>query len=114
MNAEARYQQLKDLAERLNITVSEENLRKAGIRSIRSGLCRVKNRYVYLMDKHRRLDEKIDLLTSCLAGMDLEDVHMVPALREWIESRRKRGTKSPRRKRPEAGPPPEKNETASS
>ena len=49
MKPEQIYQELKDLAEKLEITVSEQNLRTAGIK-VKSGLCKVKGKNLFVMD----------------------------------------------------------------
>jgi len=49
MKPEQIYQELKDLAEKLEITVSEQNLRTAGIK-VKSGLCKVKGKNMFIMD----------------------------------------------------------------
>ena len=78
------YQELKDLAEKLNITVAEQNLRKTGIH-VNSGLCVVKGRKMFIMDKHESIHNKIEILATCLGDMQTEDIYMVPAIRELIQ-----------------------------
>ena len=78
------YQALKELAEKLQVTVSEQNLQATGVRA-RSGLCKVKGKYVFVMDKHKSLSRKIDLLAECLSRMPHEDVYVVPAVRERLD-----------------------------
>jgi hypothetical protein len=81
------YQELKDLAEKLDITVSEENLRIAGIK-VKSGLCKVKGRNVFIMDKHKSLHKKIKMLACQLAAMDHEEFFIIPAVREVLSKHR--------------------------
>ena len=83
MKPENLYQELKDLAEKLEITVKEENLKKAGIH-VNSGLCKVKGEQLFIMDKHKKVKEKIDLLAECLSQMDHEDIYVIPAVRELL------------------------------
>jgi len=84
MKPEQVYQELKDLAERLAVTVSEENLRTAGIK-VRSGLCTVKGRDMFIMDKHQSIHKKIKVLAVQLARMPHEDIYLVPAVREILD-----------------------------
>jgi len=84
MKAEQLYQELKDLAEKLDIRVSEQNLRITGVNA-RSGLCKVKGRSMFIMDKHKSLRKKIRILASHLGRMPLEDVFIVPAVRELLD-----------------------------
>lgn len=87
MKPEQLYQNLKELAEKLAITINEENLRKgaAGVK-VRSGLCRVQGQRRFLLDKHLSLQEKNELIASCLARFPHEDVYVVPAVRDIIKN----------------------------
>lgn len=83
MKPEQIYQALKELAEKLNIKVSEQNLRKSGVKA-QSGLCKVKGQRHFIMDKHKSIYEKNELLADCLSQMPHEDVYVVPAVRELL------------------------------
>ena len=65
MKPEQIYQELKDLAEKFEITVSEQNLRTSGIK-VKSGLCKVKGKNLFVMDKHTSIHKKINILASQL------------------------------------------------
>ncbi len=54
MKPEVLYRELVELAEKLQVSVSEQNLRITGIK-VKSGLCKVKGEYVFIMDKHKPL-----------------------------------------------------------
>ena len=84
MKPEQLYQELKDLAEKLSVTVSEQNLRTAGIK-VKSGLCTVKGADMFIMDKHKSVHHKIRILASQLAQMPHENVYVVPAVREVLD-----------------------------
>jgi hypothetical protein len=84
MKPEQIYQELIDLAEKLEITVSEQNLRKTGVKA-KSGLCKVKGKYLFIMDKHKSIYKKINILSSHLAHMPHEEVYIVPAVRELLD-----------------------------
>ncbi|MBT8373362.1 MAG: hypothetical protein KJN80_00450 [Deltaproteobacteria bacterium] len=83
MKPEQIYQELKDLTERLGISVSEQNLRKSGI-SVKSGLCKVKGKKIFVMDKHKSIYKKNAILTSLLQELPHENIYVVPAVRELI------------------------------
>jgi len=83
MKPEQLYQHLKDLAEKLDITVSEQNLRLTGVNA-KSGLCTVKGRTMFIMDKHLAVREKIARLGSCLSRLPHEEIYVVPAVRELL------------------------------
>ena len=83
MKPEQIYQELKDLTEKLGIIVSEQNLRKTGI-SVKSGLCKVKRKQLFIKDKHKSIHKKNKLLASLLKELPHEDIYVVPAVRELI------------------------------
>lgn len=88
MKPERIYQDLKELAEKLGVTVSEQNLRKTGIK-VKSGLCKVKGKKLFIMDKHISFHEKNEILSSCLSKFHYEDIFMVPALRKYLDKHTK-------------------------
>jgi len=83
MKPEQIYQELKDLAEKLAVTVSEQNLRTAGIK-VKSGLCTVKGRQMFIMDKHKSIHKKIKILSAEVANFPHEDIYLIPAVREML------------------------------
>lgn len=83
MKPEEIYQNLKDLADRLGVTVSDQNFRKTGIK-VKSGYCIVIDKQYFIMDKHKSLKDKIDILVSFLVTMDHEDLYLLPNIRELL------------------------------
>jgi hypothetical protein len=83
MKPDQIYQEMKDLAEKLGIIVSEQNFRKTGIH-VNSGLCKIKGQSVFVMDKHESIREKTEMLAACLSQMSHEDIYIVPAVREIL------------------------------
>jgi len=83
MKPEQLYQELKDLAEKLAVTVSEQNLRTAGIK-VKSGMCTVKGMDMFIMDKHKSVHHKIKILAGQLANMAHDDLYVVPAVRDVL------------------------------
>jgi len=84
MKPEQIYQELKELAEKLEVPVSEQNFRATGVKA-KSGLCKVKGKWLFIMDKHKSVSKKIRILAAQLAEMPHEDVFIVPAVRELLE-----------------------------
>lgn len=84
MKPDQLYQELKDLAERMQVTVSEQNLKASGIK-VRSGLCIVKGRKLFIMDKHKSVHKKIKILATQLSRIPHEDLYIIPAVRELLE-----------------------------
>ncbi len=85
MKPEQLYQNLKDLAQKLEISVLERNLRNTGIK-VESGLCKVKGKYLFIMDKHMPLHVRNRILGYCLSKMSHEDIYVVPAVREYLDN----------------------------
>jgi hypothetical protein len=83
MKPEQIYQELKDLAEKLEITVSEQNFRKTGVKA-KSGLCKVREKFFFIMDKHESIHRKIELLAACLSKMPHEEIFVIPAVRDLL------------------------------
>ena len=84
MKADQLLEELKLLAEKLGIEVSEQNFRTTGI-TVKSGFCKVKGNHHFLIDKHLKLSKKVEVLAEYLAQLPVETVFMVPALREYLE-----------------------------
>ena len=84
MKPDQLYQELKDLAERLQITVSEQNLKASGVK-VQSGLCCVRGRNLFIIDKHKSVHKKIRILAAGLATLPHEDLYIIPAVRELLE-----------------------------
>ena len=84
MKPDQLYQELKDLAERMQITVSEQNLKASGIK-VQSGLCTVRGQNLFIMDRHKSVHKKIKILAAQLATIPHEDLYIIPAVRELLE-----------------------------
>ena len=77
MKPDQIYEELKNLAEKLDLTVSEQNFRMAGIK-VNSGLCKVKGKSIYYIDKHKSMHKKNQMLAECLSGFSYEDIYIMP------------------------------------
>jgi len=84
MKPEQLYHDLKELAERLGVSVLEHNFRKTGIK-VKSGLCIVKGKQIFIMNKHKSINDKNEILLSCISKMPHEDIYIVPYLREMLK-----------------------------
>ena len=91
MKPEKLYHELKDLAERIGMRVSEQNFRiTTGIR-VKSGFCIVKDQQCCIIDKHLRLNKKTEALAECIneklmaSNESIETIFLVPAVREYME-----------------------------
>ncbi len=88
MELERICQYLEDLLEQLDISVRYEDLSDPDL-SAQSGLCKVKGRSHYIVDRSETLSEKIRLLSKCLKGMDLDGVYIKPAIRNLLDDSQK-------------------------
>jgi len=83
MKPEQIYQELRELAEKLGITVKEQNLISTGVKA-KSGYCVIKGERFFIVDAQKSLKVKNDILTSFLSKMPHEDIFMVPAIRDLL------------------------------
>ena len=83
MKPDQIFNELKLLADKLNVTVLEENFRKTGIK-VKSGSCIIKNNKYCIIDKHLRTAKKIDVLAESLSQEPHENFYLLPAVRDLI------------------------------
>jgi len=83
MKPQQIYEELKLLAEKLDIEVKEQNFRTTGIK-VKSGLCLVRGRRLFVMDKHNNIRKKVAVLAECLREFDHDQEFVVPAIRELL------------------------------
>jgi len=88
MKPEQIYLGLKDLADRLGIVVSEQKLSTESLK-VKSGLCKIRGRFVMILDKQLSIHKKNAILASCLSDMPHDAVFVIPAVREFIARHRK-------------------------
>jgi len=84
MKPEQLYQELKNLAEKMNLRVLEQNFRPTGIH-VKSGCCKVKDKDHCIIDKHIKTDMKAEILAECLSRMPLDAIYIIPAVREYLD-----------------------------
>ncbi len=85
MKSEAIFEGLKDLAQKLGISVLEQNFRRLGVRA-KGGYCIVKGKPMFLIDKQMGTFEKIEMLSAHLATLPTENIYIVPALRQHLKT----------------------------
>lgn len=83
MKQEQLYRHLKELAERLEVTVLEHSFRHAGIK-VKSGFCVVKGKAFFILDRNLPLHRKNRTLGAFLRGMPHEDIFVLPMVREFL------------------------------
>jgi hypothetical protein len=83
MKPEQIYQDLKDLAEKLSVTVSEQSFRASGI-PVKSGFCLIKGKMHCIIDRNISLQNKIKVLAKSIADLHHENIYVMPEVRELI------------------------------
>lgn len=84
MKPEQIYQELKDLAGRLGVSVSEHNFRTSGI-PVKSGFCLIRGEMHCLIDKNISLHQKTKILAGALFDLPHENLYVLPAVRETLQ-----------------------------
>jgi hypothetical protein len=77
--------ELESAAARLGIQVVHEKLP-----GTRSGLCRLRNQYLLFVDKRLRTEEQIEVFLTALSRFSLENLQLLPRVRELLEQYRER------------------------
>ncbi len=80
-------ERLKEIAAASGLEVREERLYREVGYSVRSGLCRVGDHEVLLLDKNATAPERIEVICSVLSDRDLDSVFIEPELRRTIGGR---------------------------
>jgi hypothetical protein len=84
--------QLEELAGKLGIEIRYGNI--AVEESHRTGgLCRVKGEYVLIIHSRLTVKEKIGMIVKNLKGFEMDDVYLLPVIRELLDQ-----SKEPERK----------------
>lgn len=76
--------QLEELAQRLAIEVRYVTIRQEDFLST-GGLCRIKDKYIIVVNKKSTIQDKIQTLARAIKRFDLSKVYLRPALREFLE-----------------------------
>jgi hypothetical protein len=84
MTREELLIQLAELAGRLNIQVQYESL-KAEDPETFGGYCRSKDQHMIILHAKASVSRKIEIITEALKRFDIDDVYLLPALREHLK-----------------------------
>ena len=77
--------ELESTAARLRIHVVHEKLP-----GTRSGLCRLRDQHLLFVDKRLRTEEQIEVFLTALSRFPLENLQLLPRVRELLEQYRER------------------------
>jgi hypothetical protein len=78
--------ELESAAARLGIQVVHEKLP-----GTRSGLCRLRDQHLLFVDKRLRTEEQTEVFLNALSRFPLENLQLLPRVRELLEQRREKG-----------------------
>jgi uncharacterized protein YlxP (DUF503 family) len=84
MKQDQIYQELVELLEKFDVTVSEQNF-KATHTKTKGGFCIVKNEKRFIIDKALKLNRKIDMLIDYIRTLPHEDMYVVPMIRDLLK-----------------------------
>ena len=87
MKQDQIYQELTELLEKFNVTVSEQNF-KATRTKTKGGFCIVKNEKFFILDKDLRISRKIDLMLDYIRTLSHEDMYVVPVVRALLKEKK--------------------------
>ena len=51
---------------------------------VKSGMCKIKGQDRIVLDKHKSKDDKIDVLIDCLRTYPIDNIFMIPAIRDLL------------------------------
>lgn len=83
MTREELLIQLEELADRLNIQVRYESV-KSEDPSTFGGYCRINDQHKIILHSKTSISRKIEIITDTLKRFDIDDVYLVPAVREHL------------------------------
>ncbi len=78
------YKNLQEIAEKFNIVIMEKNFRVTGL-PVKSGLCKIEGEKHILLDKHKKIREKNEIIARCLIQYPVSEIYIIPAVREYLE-----------------------------
>jgi hypothetical protein len=81
-------QHFEDLAEKLGIEIVDEKLGETEF-PVKGGLCKVKGTFKIFLDRSESIEARIEILAKALSSFDLENVYLVPYIREVLERARR-------------------------
>ncbi|MDY6856202.1 MAG: hypothetical protein SWO11_16155 [Thermodesulfobacteriota bacterium] len=85
MNKRKVLENLENLACKLNVEVVYEKLKGEEF-FIKSGLCKVHNKYKIFIEESVPTEGRIKILISALCSFNTEDIYLLPFIREILEN----------------------------
>ena len=82
MNSGETVDYLAEMSEKLGIAVRWDGLIGDG------GICELRGKRFLFVDRSRSLDTQIDVMTNALSGEAIDEVYILPEVRQLLESAR--------------------------
>ncbi len=79
-------EQLENILGQLGVSVRYENLGDLDVQ-VKGGFCRIKGEPFCIVDCGVSTQERITLLKACIEKMDLENIYIKPAIRNFLDGR---------------------------
>jgi len=74
------FQELEDIAETLDIKIIQEK------GDFKSGYCLLEKEKIIVINKLKPVEQRVRALAQAFSRLDISQVYMKPAIREFIES----------------------------
>ena len=84
MTKEELLIQLEELAGRLNIQIKYESKNNEDPSTF-GGFCRIKDQPITIVHSKASIGRKIEILTEALRRFDIDELYLLPALREHLK-----------------------------
>lgn len=84
MDESAFLAELEAVAQSLGVEVRYENLKKEGSFTP-GGLCRLKGRYLLIVNSRAATRDKVEALAMALNRFDLSQLYLKPGVREFLD-----------------------------
>jgi hypothetical protein len=84
MTKEELLSQLEELASRLNVHIQYESMKNEDPSTF-GGFCRIKDQHIIIIHSKASIGRKIEILIEALRRFDIDELYLLPALREHLK-----------------------------
>ena len=82
MNNDKLFSEFENLAEKLGLKILK------GKGDFIGGICTVNNKTVIVVNKQKPMEQRLKTIANSLVKLNLEEIFIVPAVRDYIENQR--------------------------
>ena len=80
MNNDKLFSEFENLAEKLGLKILK------GKGDFIGGICTVNNKMVIVVNKQKPMEQRLKTIANSLVKLNLEEIFIVPAVRDYIEN----------------------------